>query len=190
MNSTLNITISSIIFLLFTHTIIAKETWFIDKELSTITFELPVFLMKNVKGKFTEIEGLIDIDIKEKKNNKAIFSVNIDSVQMNYKKYRGLLLSEIFFYEENFPIALIDTKKFSYENEKEMKLMITLNIKGITKKVPLQLKIIRLGESLVQIKSNLNFSRTSFQLGTGKWSSTTILKDKVIIETNLFLFKN
>ena len=109
---------------------------------------------------------------------------------MNYKKYRGLLLSEIFFYEENFPIALIDTKKFSYENKKEMKLMITLNIKGITKKVPLQLKIIRLGESLVQIKSNLNFSRTAFQLGTGKWSSTTILKDKVIIETNLFLFKN
>ena len=70
MNSTLNITISSIIFFLFTHTIIAKETWFIDKELSTITFELPVLLMKNVKGKFTEIEGLIDIDIKEKKITK------------------------------------------------------------------------------------------------------------------------
>ena len=190
MNSILNLTILSIIFFLFTHTIVAKETWFIDKELSTITFELPVLLMKNVKGKFTEIEGLVDIDVKEKENNKAIFSVNIDSIEMNYQKYRALLLSEIFFYEKNFPIVLIDTKKFSYENEKELELIVALNIKGITKKVPLQLKIIRLGESLVQIKSNLNFSRTSFQLGTGKWSSTTILRDKVIIETNLFLFKN
>ena len=109
---------------------------------------------------------------------------------MNYKKYRDLLLSDIFFYEKNFPIALIDTKKFSYENEKELELIVELNIKGTTKKVPLQLTIIRLGESLVQIKGILNFSRTAYQIGTGKWSSTTILKDKAKIKTNLFLSKN
>ena len=179
-----------IIFFFFDPIIVAKETWILDKEISTITFELPVLLAKNVKGEFTEIEGLTEIDVGGKENNKAVFTVNIDSIEMNYKKYRDLLLSEIFFHEKNFPIALIDTKKFSYDNEKEMELMVELNIKGTRKEVPLQLIIIRLGESLIQIKGNLNFSRTTYHIGIGKWSSTAILKDKAIIETNLFLFKN
>ena len=71
----LNIITLSIIFFFFTPTIVAKETWVLDKELSTITFELPVFIAKNVKGEFTEIEGLVEIDVKEKENNKAIFTV-------------------------------------------------------------------------------------------------------------------
>ena len=190
MSLKLNIITLLIIFFLFTPIIVAKETWILDKEISTITFELPVFLAKNVKGEFTEIEGLTEIDVEEKENNKAVFTVNIDSIEMNYKKYRNLLLSDIFFYEKKFPIALIDTKKFSYENEKELELMVELNIKGTTKEVPLQLTIIRLGESLVQIKGSLNFSRTAYQIGIGKWSSTAILKDKATINTNLFLFKD
>jgi len=180
----------SIILFFITPIVVAKETWVLDKELSTVIFELPILLMKNVKGKFTHIEGLVEIDFEENENSKAIFTISIDSIEMNYKKYRNLLLSDIFFYEEKFPIVFIDTKKFSYQNEKELELIVELNIKGTTKDVPLQLTIIRLGESLVQIKGSLNFSRTSYQLGTGKWSSTAILKDKAKIETNLFLFKN
>ena len=190
MSLKLNIMTLSIIFFFITPIVVAKETWVLDKELSTVIFELPILLMKNVKGKFTHIEGLVEIDFEENENSKAIFTISIDSIEMNYKKYRNLLLSDIFFYEEKFPIVLIDTKKFSYQNEKELELIVELNIKGTTKNVPLQLIIIRLGESLVQIKGSLNFSRTAYQLGTGKWSSTAILKDKAKIETNLFLFKN
>ena len=42
---------------------------------------------------------------------------------------------------------------------------------------------------LIQIKTDLDFSRTLFNIGTGKWKSTAILKDKGVIKTNLFLFK-
>ena len=75
----------------------AKETWSLDKKLSTISFELPVFLAKNVKGEFKEIEGLVEIDLEKKEGNKAVFSVKINSINMNYNKYRNLLLSDIFF---------------------------------------------------------------------------------------------
>ena len=172
------------------HIVNAKETWVLDKELSTITFEMPVFLAKNIKGEVKEIKGLVEIDLDKKENNKAVFSVNINSIKMNYNKYRGLLLSNIFFYEKRFPIALIDTKKFSYENEQVIELVVELNIKGIKHNIPIKLEIIRLAEELVQIKSNLIFSRTAYQIGVGKWSSTAILKDKVRIDTNIFLFKN
>ena len=56
--------------------ILAKENWILDKELSIINFELPVFLAKNVQGKFTQIEGLVEIDLETKKklNEKNDFS--------------------------------------------------------------------------------------------------------------------
>jgi len=186
-----NFIIRILIFLccIFTHSIFAKETWVLDKELSIISFEIPVFLAKNVSGKFTQIKGLVELDIETKENNKAIFSVDINSIEMNYKKYRNLLLSNIFFNVKQFPIALVDTKKFSYENESELEILVELSIKGITETVPFKLKVIRLAEELVQIKGKLEFSRTAFQIGIEKWSSTVILKDNASIETDLFLFK-
>ena len=43
---------------------------------------------------------------------------------MNYKKYRDLLLSNIFFDASKFPKAVVDTKKFSYTNEKEIQIKL------------------------------------------------------------------
>ena len=179
----------SFIFLLNTSIVFASERWFLDKELSSITFELPVLLAKNVQGTFTSIEGFVEIDVDQKKNNKAIFSVDIGSIDMNYKKYKDLLLSNIFFDERKFPKVVIDTKKFSYQNEEELEINVELIIKGQSQMVPLTITVKRLAEELVQIQSELVFSRTDFNIGIGKWSNTTILRDKTKIKTNLFLFK-
>ena len=54
--------------------------------------------------------------------------------------------------------------------------------------VPLVLNVTRLAEELVQIQSELIFSRTNFAIGIGQWTNTSILKDKIKIKTNLFLF--
>ena len=169
--------------------VISKESWLLDKNLSSIEFELPVLFANNVQGKFEEINGIIEIDLANKENNKAIFSVKINSINMNYKKYKNLLLSDIFFDSYNFPVALVDTKKFSYKNENEFSLEVELTIKGKTEIVPLDIEIRHLANELIQIKTDLDFSRTLFNIGTGKWKSTAILKDKGVIKTNLFLFK-
>ena len=179
----------SFIFLLNPSIVFAGERWFLDKELSSITFELPVLLSKNVQGTFTSIEGFVEIDVAQKKNNKAIFSVDIGSIDMNYKKYKDLLLSNIFFDERQFPKVVIDTKKFSYQNEEELEINVELIIKGQSQMIPLTITVKRLAEELVQIQSELVFSRTDFNIGIGKWSNTTILRDKTKIKTNLFLFK-
>jgi len=186
-NTLLTLIITSIFF--FASSTYADEKWGIDEELSTISFELPVLFVKNVQGTFQNIEGFIKIDLDKKKNSKAIFSVEINSIDMNYAKYKNLLLSDIFFDAKQFPIAVVDTKKFSYQNEKKITLDAELTIKGKSEIVPLTIVVKRLGEELVQIESELSFSRTFFNIGTGKWSNTAILKDKAKIKTNLFLFK-
>ena len=170
--------------------LVAKETWILDQNLSSINFELPVLLAKNVQGKFKEMNGIIEIDLENKKNNKAVFSVNLDSVEMNYKNFKSLLLGKIFFDTQNYPKAVVDTKKFSYDNENKITLKVELIIKGISSNVPLELEIIQLAKELVQIKGELIFSRNEFNIGTGRWASTTILKDNVKIKTNFFLYKS
>ena len=167
----------------------AAEKWIVDKNLSTIEFELKVLFAKNVKGEFLDIDGFVEIDLEKKNHNKAIFFVNLKQIDMNYIKYKYLLLSNIFFDVQKFPLALVDTKKFSYENEKELSLDVELTIKGKSEVVPLTIIVKRLAEELVHIKSELTFSRTNFNIGTGGWSNTAILKDKAKIITNLFLFK-
>ena len=167
----------------------ASERWILDTSLSTVEFELPVLFAKNIKGKFNSIDGFIELDVTKKENNKAIFSVQINDIDMNYIKYKDLLLSKIFFDAENFPKAVVDTKKFSYLNDIEIELEIELTIKGRNAMVPLKVYVSRLAEELVQIQTEMIFSRTAFNIGIEKWQNTSILKDKVKLQTNLFLFK-
>ena len=167
----------------------ASERWVLDKSLSTIEFELPVLFAKNVKGRFNTIEGFVELDVDQKENNKAIFYVEVNDIDMNYIKYKDLLLSNVFFDVQQFPKAVVDTKKFSYLNETELTLDVELTIKGKSEILPLSINIKRLAEELVQIKSELIFSRTSFEIGIGNWKNTSILKDKIKLHTNLFLFR-
>jgi len=167
----------------------AAERWILDKSLSTIEFELPVLFAKNVKGSFNTIDGFVELDLNQKENNKAIFYVEVNDLDMNYIKYKDLLLSNVFFDAQQFPKAVVDTKKFSYVNETEFSMDVELTIKGKSAIVPLVINVKRLAEELVQIQSELIFSRTAFEIGISNWKNTTILKDKVKLSTNLFLFR-
>tara|TARA_Y100000996_G_C22434421_1_gene607080 strand:+ start:324 stop:899 length:576 start_codon:yes stop_codon:yes gene_type:complete len=178
-----------IIFVIFPNYTLAKEKWVIDKNISKISFELPVLFAKNVKGNFNDISGFVEIDLENKVNNKAFFTVKINSIDINYPKYKDLILSPTFFNSQKFPIGLLDTKKFKYENETNVRLEVELTIKGISKKIPIDLKVIKLTHELIQILSEFNFSRTDFNIGTGKWQNTIILKDKIKVQTNIFLIR-
>ena len=145
----------------------AAERWILDKSLSTIEFELPVLFAKNVKGSFNTIDGFVELDLNQKENNKAIFYVEVNDLDMNYIKYKDLLLSNVFFDAQQFPKAVVDTKKFSYVNETEFSMDVELTIKGKSAIVPLVINVKRLAEELVQIQSELIFSRTAFEIGIG-----------------------
>ena len=167
----------------------ANEKWIIDKNLSEITFEVPVLFATNVSGEFTNFDGFVEIDVKNKKNNKAILSVEIDSLEINYKRYKDLILGPKFFDFSNYPIGVLDTKKFSYQNEEDLKLDIELTIKGISKIVETDLVVNRLAADIVQIVGKLEFNRNDFEIGTGNWKNTSILKNKIKINSSIFLFK-
>ena len=167
----------------------ANERWKIDKDISKISFEVPVLFTTNVKGSFKDIDGFVQLDTKDREKNKAIFSVSINSIEINYQKYKELLLSTIFFNANKYPLGVLDTKNFLYINNKISKLEIELTIKNKTIKIPINLKVNQLTQDLVQIKGKLFFLRSDFNIGTGNWQNTTILKDRVELNYDIFLFR-
>ena len=170
--------------------LIAAETWVVDNKISEISFEVPVLFASNVEGKFIDFDGLVQIDINENQDNKAIFYVSINSIETNYKKYRNLLLGPIFFDSINFPLSVLDTKNFQYKNDDDNILDVELTIKNESKNLPINLKIIQLTNDLVQVKGELFFNRSDFNIGIDKWRNTTFLKDKVRLFFNIFLIKD
>ena len=169
---------------------IANDLWAIYKNISTIEFEVPVLFAKNVTGKFNTFDGFVSLDLSNQNNNKALINVRIDSLDLNYKRYKDLVLSEVFFDAEKFPFGLIDTNNFKFNYEDNNIILIgELTIKGKSQKIPIDIEVIKLANELVQVKSEIFFSRNEFNIGTGNWKNTSILKDEITIKANIFLFK-
>ncbi len=169
--------------------ILAKEKWFIDKDISEVEFEVPVLLAKNVKGSFNNIEGYVELDLINKNLNKAIFSVDIKSLEINYNKYLELIFSDVFFAVEKYPLAVIDTKNFTYNNQNKFKLEAELTIKGNSEMIPINIEINKYSDDFVQILVDFQFLRSDYMIGNDIWSNTSILKDEIVIKTNIFLYK-
>ena len=186
----LKVIISLFLIFLFCKQSVANDLWTIDKNISSIEFEVPVLFANNVIGKFNEFDGFVSLDLSNQNNNKALISVRVDSLDINYKRYKDLVLSEIFFDSKKFPLGLIDTNNFKFNYKDNMiNLIGELTIKGKSQNIPIDIEIIKLASELVRVKSEISFSRNDFEIGTGNWKNTTILKDKIKIKANIFLFK-
>ena len=186
----LKVIISLFLIFLFCKQILANDLWTIDKNISSIEFEVPVLFANNVIGKFNEFDGFVSLDLSNQNNNKALINVRVDSLEINYKRYKDLVLSEIFFDSKKFPLGLIDTNNFKFNYKDNMiNLIGELTIKGKSQNIPIDIEVIKLASELVQVKSEISFSRNDFEIGTGNWKNTTILKDKIKIKANNFLFK-
>ena len=175
----------------YSNNIAGKNIWTIDKKLSEIKFEVPVVLAKKIKGQFKEFDGFIVIDLDDKENNKALFSVQINSIEFNYEKYKELLFSDVFFDEKKFPIAIIDAKKFTLPtNSKTLLINVELQIKDIIRVIPLKVIFNHLTNNFVQVTTSFKFSRNNYKLGKDEWSSSLILRDKINVKVNLFFNRN
>ena len=178
-----------IFFIFQSFAIEANNIWSIDKGLSEIKFELPILFGDNIEGKFTEFDGNVIIDQKNNKNNiRAVFYVQINSLELNKDKYKKILLSDGFFDAIHFPIAIIDTKKFTTINLSYiLDINSELQIKDIIQDIPFTIIIKELGHDFIQVKADIEISRSSFKLGKDSLSSILFFGDKVLLKINIFL---
>jgi len=163
------------------------EKWIVNNKNSSINFSIPVLLAENVTGNFKKFTGFIEVD---RKNFEGVANITIDinSITTNYDlDYGDLIRSEVFFNISQFSKASIKTKDFLINKDNTAYAFATVNIKGNEKDFKIPLSYNLQGTNKAIAKGAFAFKRTDFEIGTGLWSSTLVLKDEVTINVILSL---
>jgi len=177
------------LFLFFCNQSFALEKWIINDSKSSINFSIPVLFAEDIKGNFKRFKGLVNAD---RENLKGVVNIEVDieSMTTNYDlDYADLIKGEIFFDVVKFPKASIKTKDFVINKDNTANAFVTLNIKGKEKDYKILLSYNLEGKDKATAKGSFNFNRSDFEIGTGVWSPTLILKDEVTVNVSLSLDK-
>jgi len=175
------------LFLFFCTNTFSLEKWIINNKNSSINFSIPVLLAENVTGTFKKFNGFIEVD---RKNFEGVTNITIDinSITTNYDlDYGDLIRSDVFFNISQFPKASIKTKDFLINKDNTAYAFATVNIKGNEKDFKIPLSYNLQGNNKAIAKGNFIFKRTDFEIGTGLWSNTLVLKDDVTVNVVLTL---
>ena len=175
------------LFLFFCNQSLALEKWIINNSKSSINFSIPVLFAEDIKGNFKNFKGFVNAD---RKNLKGVVNivVDIESISTNYDlDYADFIKGDVFFDIIKFPQASIKTKDFVINKDNTANAFATLSIKGKDKdfKIPLNYNLQENNKAIA--KGNFNFNRSDFEIGTGIWASTLILKDEVTVNVILSL---
>ena len=165
----------------------ALEKWVINTSKSSINFSIPVLLAEDVTGNFKKFTGFIEVD---RKNFEGVANVIIDinSINTNYDlDYGDLIRSDVFFNIFQFPKASIKTKDFLINKDNTAYAYATVSIKGNEKDFKIPLSYNLQGSDKAIAKGTFTFKRNDFEIGTGIWSNTLILKDEVKVNVSLTL---
>ena len=175
------------LFLFFCTNCFALEKWIVNNKNSSINFSIPVLLAENVTGTFKKFNGFIEVD---RKNFEGVANITIDinSITTNYDlDYGDLIRSEVFFNISQFSKASIKTKDFLINKDNTAYAFATVNIKGNEQDFKIPLSYNLQGTNKAIAKGSFIFKRTDFEIGTGIWSNTLILKDDVTVNVSLTL---
>ena len=175
------------LFLIICSQSFALEKWVINTSKSSINFSIPVLLAEDVTGNFKKFTGFIEVD---RKNFEGVANVIIDinSINTNYDlDYGDLIRSDVFFNIFQFPKASIKTKDFLINKDNTAYAYATVSIKGNEKDFKIPLSYNLQGSDKAIAKGTFTFKRTDFEIGTGIWSNTLILKDEVKVNVSLTL---
>ena len=165
----------------------ALEKWIVNTSKSSINFSIPVILAEDVTGNFKKFTGFIEVD---RKNFEGVANIIIDinSINTNYDlDYGDLIRSDVFFNISQFPQASIKTKDFLINKDNTAYAFATVNIKENEKDFKIPLSYNLQGNNKAIAKGTFTFKRTNFEIGTGLWSNTLVLKDDVTVNVVLTL---
>ncbi len=107
----------------------------LDKAHTNVSFTAPHLMVSKVKGRFEQFNGTFDFDEKTEKLNDISVTINTDSISTNEADRDKHLRSPDFFDVTKFPEMTFKSTKVTYEKGKPDKVEGNLTIRGITKKV-------------------------------------------------------
>ncbi|GAB4382377.1 MAG: YceI family protein [Salibacteraceae bacterium] len=168
-------------------------TWNIDKSHASVSFSVDHFFT-SVHGRFKKFDGDIRFDPNKPSESKAVFEIDVKSIDTNEPERDQHLLSEDFFYAEKYPTIKFVSTKIEKKDEHNFIVTGNLTMRGVTKPItfPVHMKGIMdnpwvEGKVIMGIEIKTTINRTEWNVGTGSWAATAVVGDEVDVEISMEL---
>ena len=114
---------------------IATRTWNIDPVHSVAEFKVKHMMISNVKGQFTGVKGVLDLDESELTNSCIEASIDATSIDTRDAQRDAHLKSADFFDVERFPALSFQSTRTSRTGDGDLAVTGDLTIHGVTRSV-------------------------------------------------------
>ena len=123
-----------------TSAVIPTGTWSVDAAHSSVEFTVKHMGIANVRGKFTEFEGTLEV--KEALSEcRAHGSVNVASIDTGERQRDEHLRSPDFFDAEQFPDMIFESTRVEAIDDESSRVHGNLTMHGITREIKLDVLI-------------------------------------------------
>src|SRR5215470_13272408 len=113
----------------------AGTTWSIDPVHTTAEFKVKHMMITNVKGQFTAITGLLNLDPEDVTNSRVEALIDAASISTRDAQRDAHLRSPDFFDVEKFPTLSFASTRVTRKGDGELAVEGDLTIHGVTRKV-------------------------------------------------------
>lgn len=112
------------------------EVYTIDPTHSEVSFQVR-HLVTQVRGKFTDYQGTIELDPAKLENSKVEFRIKAASIDTDLEDRDKHLRAEDFFFVEKHPDIVFKSQKIQATGKDTYNVLGTLTLRGVTKTVTL-----------------------------------------------------
>ena len=145
-------------------------TWFIDSSHSLAEFKAKYMMIVNVKGRFDELEGVVDLkDPVEDSTIEVTFKTA--SISTNDETRDGHLRSPDFFDVETHPVMVFRSSRIERTSDTDAKVYGDLTIRGVARPVVLDVEFNDWTPRDLWGKQRLSFSGST-RINRSDWDLT------------------
>ena len=113
----------------------ATTSWNIDPAHTTAEFKVKHMMITNVKGQFSAVTGVVEIDPEEVANSHVEVSIDASSISTRDAQRDAHLKSPDFFDVEKFPTLSFASTRVTRKDDGDLAVESNLTIHGVTRKV-------------------------------------------------------
>jgi polyisoprenoid-binding protein YceI len=162
--------INLLVFALLISATTFAQKWSIDKSHAQVSFTITHLGISEVEGTFKSFDGSITSSKEDFSDAIFEFTADIKGIDTNMEMRNGHLQGEQWFNTEKFPTLTFKSTSLTTVGPKKFKLNGNLTIKGVTKPVVLDMKLIgttkgRDGKNIAGFKVTGVINRAQFGVG-------------------------
>lgn len=110
-------------------------TWAIDPVHSSVEFSVKHMMVATAKGRFTKVEGTIQLDEANPANASIVATVDTTSVDTGNAQRDGHLRTDDFFNADQYPVATFRSTRVERIDDERAKVHGDLTIRDVTRPV-------------------------------------------------------